>query len=57
MSSGASEDRSLVESLGIRLMMRRANLANVPGLIKRVIETGAWQERIYKGAFHHDRFP
>jgi hypothetical protein len=33
------------------------NLEIVPSLVKRVLETGAWRERVHRGKlFSHDRF-
>jgi hypothetical protein len=48
---------NLVDALWHSVDDAAGNLEIVPGLVKRVLETGAWRERIHRGKrFHHDRF-
>lgn len=51
------EKGQLVESLWHSVDHTAGNLEIIPGLVKRVIETGAWRDRVYRGkSFHHDHF-
>jgi hypothetical protein len=53
---GLIEKGGLVESLW-HAVDSTANLDAVPGLVQRVLETNAWQKRVYKGkTFEHERF-
>ncbi len=52
-----TEKGGLVESLWHAVDNAAGNLENVPGLVRRVIETEAWRKRIQDGEeFEHDRF-
>lgn len=48
---------SLVEALWHAVDHGAGSLAHIPGLVRRVIETGAWERRTYKGkVYEHARF-
>lgn len=51
------EKGGLVESLWHAVDNAAGNLENVPGLVRRVLETGAWQKRVQDGeVYEHQRF-
>lgn len=53
---GLAEKGGLVESLW-HAVDSVASLDNVPGLVRRIIETEAWRKRVHKGrTFEHKRF-
>lgn len=48
---------SLVDSLWQAVDSASGNLEAVPGLVRQVLETGAWRKRQHRGrVFEHDRF-
>lgn len=49
MELNLKDKGSLVESLWHAVDGAAGSLANVPGLVRRVIETGAWHERTQRG--------
>lgn len=51
------EKGGLVESLWHAVDGAAGNLENVPGLVRRVLITGAWQKRVQDGeTYEHERF-
>jgi hypothetical protein len=57
MDINLEEKGSLVEALWHSVDGAVGDLANVPGLVHRVIETGAWRERVYRGkTWRNDSF-
>lgn len=52
-----SEKGILVDALWHAVDDVSGNLANVPGLVRRVLETDAWRKRSHRGrTFEHERF-
>ena len=52
-----SDKGSLVDALWHAVDDVAGNLANVPGLVRRVIETEAWRKRLHRGhVYQHERF-
>jgi hypothetical protein len=49
MEINSREKGSLVESLWHAVSDANGSMSNVPGLVRRVIETEAWREREYRG--------
>lgn len=57
MEVNLKEKGTMVQALWDSVNETTGNLSIVPGLIHRVLETGAWQERIHRGkTYHNDSF-
>ena len=51
------EKGTMVQALWDSVNETTGNLSIVPGLIRRVLETGAWRERIHRGkTYRNDSF-
>lgn len=52
-----AEKGTLVETLWNAVDHGSVTLDQIPGIVRRVIDTEAWKERVYRGkAYTHDRF-
>jgi len=57
MEVNLREKGTMVQALWDSVNETTGNLSIVPGLIHRVLETGAWQERIHRGkTYRNDNF-